>query len=333
MRIAVTTSTFAEHDEEPLLLLRAGNAEIVANPYRRTLTEAEAADILRDCAGVVAGTEPLTAGVMDAAPGLKVISRCGSGLDTVDLRAAQARGIQVRNTPLAPVAAVAELTLALALDLSRRITRMDRELRAGTWKKRMGRLLAGKRVGIFGFGRIGRKVAALFTLMGCETAFHDPGVSGDAGCKRMEADDLVAWADVVTLHCPPRPDGFPLLDAAMLERMNDGALLVNAARGGLVDETALARALRDGKLAGAALDVFAREPYPPDGPLASLPNVILTPHIGAYAAETRAAMETESVRNLLAVLHGAAGVRLTPAKAGHTLPPSPLQGGGKQVAD
>ncbi|MDR2604505.1 MAG: phosphoglycerate dehydrogenase [Desulfovibrio sp.] len=304
MRVAVTTSTFAEYNDEPLRLLRAGGMEIVVNPHRRTLTGSEAADILCGCAGVVAGTEPLTALVMDAAPGLKVISRCGSGLDSVDLSAAQARGIQVRNTPLAPVEAVAELTLALALDLSRRITRMDREVRAGTWKKHMGRLLAGKRVGLFGFGRIGRKVASLFTLMGCEIAFHDPGVVDGGACRRMEAEALLAWADIVTLHCPPRADGLPLLDAGRLARMQDGALLINAARGGLVDESALAGALRSGKLAGAALDVFAQEPYPSSGPLASLPGVILTPHIGAYAAETRAAMEVESVRNLLAVLHG-----------------------------
>jgi D-3-phosphoglycerate dehydrogenase len=313
MRVAVTTSTFAEYDEEPLLLLRAGNVEIVVNPHRRTLTETEAADMLRDCAGVVAGTEPLTAGVMDAAPGLKVISRCGSGLDNVDMRAARARGIQVRNTPLAPVAAVAELTLALALDLSRRITRMDREVRSGIWKKHMGRLLAGKRAGIVGFGRIGRKVAALFMLMGCETAFHDPCVPDDGNCRRMEADDLLAWADILTLHCPPQADDRPLLDADRLGRMKDGALLINAARGGLVDETALAAALQSGKLAGAALDVFAREPYPPSGPLASLPGVILTPHIGAYAAETRTAMEAESVRNLLAVLEHSRRAAPSPA--------------------
>ncbi|MDR2124777.1 MAG: phosphoglycerate dehydrogenase [Desulfovibrio sp.] len=304
MRVAVTTSTFAEYDEEPLRLLRAGGMDIVFNPHRRTLAESEAADILRGCSGVVAGTEPLTAAVMDAAPGLKVISRCGSGLDNVDAAAARARGIQICSTPFAPVEAVAELTLALALDLSRRITLMDREVRAGTWKKRMGSLLAGKQVGIFGFGRIGRKVASLFTLMGCETAFCDPGVAGDGSCRRMEGDDLLAWADIITLHCPPRADGRPLLDAAGLGRMKDGALLINAARGGLVDESALADALQSGKAAGAALDVFTREPYPPSGPLASLPGVILTPHIGAYAAETRAAMETESVRNLLAVLHG-----------------------------
>ncbi|MDR1945659.1 MAG: phosphoglycerate dehydrogenase [Desulfovibrio sp.] len=303
MKVAVTTSTFAEYGDEPLRLLRAGKAEIVRNPHGRTLTEAEAADILRDCAGVVAGTESLTGGVMDAAPGLKVISRCGSGLDNVDLQAALARGIQVRNTPLAPVAAVAELTLALALDLSRNITFMDREVRSGIWKKRMGRLLAGKRTGIFGFGRIGRRVAALFTLMGCETAFYDPGVPGDEHSKRMEADALLAWADIVTLHCPPQADGRPVLDAARLKLMKKGALLINAARGGLADETALAEALKSGRLAGAALDVFAREPYPPSGPLASLPGLILTPHIGAYAAESRTAMEVESVRNLLSVLN------------------------------
>jgi D-3-phosphoglycerate dehydrogenase len=223
-------------------------------------------------------------------------------MDNVDLRAAARLGITVRNTPDAPTAAVAELTLGLALDLMRQISRQDREVRSGQWKKRMGNLLSGKKAGIIGFGRIGRKVAGYFSAFGCETAFYDPLVLSDAAFARMEMADILAFADILTLHCPPRPDGLPLLDAKAIAAIKPGAWLINAARGGLIDEEALCAALGAGAISGAALDVFGREPYPADGPLAALPNVILTPHIGAYAVESRIGMEIESARNLLSAL-------------------------------
>ncbi|MDR0239784.1 MAG: phosphoglycerate dehydrogenase [Deltaproteobacteria bacterium] len=299
MKVAITTSSFARYSDEPLELLRRCGMSYVLNETGRALTEDEAIDILRGCIGVAAGTEKLSRRVLDACPDLRVISRCGTGMDSVDLAAAEEKGIAVRNTPDGPTQAVAELTLAYALDLLRGVTRMDRELRAGAWKKRMGFLLAGKRVGIVGFGRIGRAAADLFAACGAQIAFADP-FTGDNVYQQMELDALCAWAQLISLHCSPPKDGTPLMHAERLARMRPGSWLINAARGGLVDEEALCRLLQDGHLAGAALDVFAREPY--TGPLVGFENVILTPHIGSYAQESRIRQEVDTVKNLLDAL-------------------------------
>jgi D-3-phosphoglycerate dehydrogenase len=296
MKIAVTTSSFARYSDEPLELLRQRGVSYVLNESGRALTEDDAINILQGCIGVAAGTEKLSRRVLDACPDLRVISRCGTGMDSVDLAATKEKGIVVRNTPDAPTQAVAELTLAYTLDLLRGVTRMDRELRAGAWKKRMGFLLEGKRVGIVGFGRIGRATARLFAAFGAEIAFSDP-LAHDGVHPKMELDALCAWAQLVSLHCPSPPDGKPLMSAARMERMQPGSWLINAARGGLVDEEALFRLLQSGYLAGAALDVFAQEPYA--GPLAGLDNVILTPHIGSYAQEARIRQEVDTIKNLL----------------------------------
>ncbi|MDR2161606.1 MAG: phosphoglycerate dehydrogenase [Desulfovibrio sp.] len=299
--VAVSTSSFAEFSSEPLLLLRQAGLIPRLNPHGRTLTEDEAIALLAGCVAVAAGTEPLTARLMDALPDLKVISRCGTGLDNVDLAAAAARGIAVRHTPDAPTRAVAELALGLALGLLRHIPGMDRDMRNGLWKKRMGGLLADSKVGIVGLGRIGRATADLFLALGARTSFFDPVPPASAAPHApLDLPDLLSWADLISLHAPRPPDNSPLLDAAAIARIKPGAFLINAARGGLVDEDALADALRSGRLAGAALDVFSREPY--QGPLLLTPNTILTPHAGSYARESRILMETTAIRNLLEAL-------------------------------
>ena len=299
MKVAITTSTFAQHSDEPLQLLTSRGLEYVLNPHGRALTEDEAITLLQGCVGVAAGTEPLTRRVMDALPELKVISRCGTGMDSVDQQAAAEKGIAVRNTPDGPTLAVAELTLGYALDLMRQITRMDRDVRDGVWKKRMGNLLDGKKVGIVGFGRIGRAVARLFSAFHAEVAFADP-FADDPHYPKMDLDKLLSWADIVTLHTPKPKDNPVLLNAEKLGRMRAGTWIINAARGGLVDEGALHALLTSGHLAGAALDVFVSEPY--TGPLKDCPNVILSPHIGSYAKEARIRMEVDTVKNLLEAL-------------------------------
>ena len=301
MKVAVTTSSFAEFSDEPLRLLRDKKLEIVMNPHGRALTEDEAISLLAGCVGVAAGTEPLTRRVMAALPDLKVIARCGTGMDNVDLEAAKELGIIVNNTPDGPTRAVVELTLAFALDLSRNVRHMDAELRGGTWKKRMGNLIQGKRVGVVGYGRIGRAVADIFTLMGCEAAFFDPFVD-KGNHPKCTLPELLGRSDVLSLHCAKPKDGKALLGEAELAMLPKGALVINAARGGLIDESALAQALTSGHLGGAALDVFEREPYA--GPLTALPNVILTPHVGSYAKEARVNMEIDTVKNLLQALDG-----------------------------
>jgi D-3-phosphoglycerate dehydrogenase len=302
--IAITTSSFAKYDDDALQRLKEAGYTWKLNAFGRKLTEDEAIELLQDCVGVVAGTEQLSARVMEALPHLKIISRCGVGMDNVDLQAAADRGIQVCNTPYGPTLAVAELTLGLALDLLRHVTRMDRELRRGEWKKRMGYNLAGKRMGIIGFGRIGRAVADVFSHMSVEVAFCDPQVQIE-DYKRMELHDLLAWADIISLHCSKTSSECYLIGEPELGIMPEGSWLINCSRGGTVDEEALGRALETGRLAGAALDVFENEPY--QGPLKDLDNVILTPHIGSYAQESRCRMELDAVLNLVNALASQGG--------------------------
>ena len=301
MKIALTTSSFAQFSDEPVRLLKDAGHTPVLNPHGRKLTEDETIELVKGCVGVVAGTEPLTRRVLEAlGPDLKVVSRCGVGMDNVDQDAARELGIAVRNTPLGPTLAVVELTLGLVLNLLRETGRMDRELRAGTWKKRMGFNLKGKKLGVVGFGRIGRAVAEGFAPHGVDIAFYDPFVEASDGFTKMDLPELLKWADIATLHCSKPKEGGYLLGREELAGMKDGAWLVNCARGGLVDEAALFHGLESGKLAGAAVDVFESEPY--TGPLTGLDNVVLTPHIGSYAREGRIQMEIDSVKNLLDVI-------------------------------
>jgi len=296
MRIAVTTSTFAEFSSEPLKLLEKAGFKFSLNPLGRKPTPAETVKQLEGCVGVVAGTETLDAEVLAALPDLKVISRCGTGMDSVDLEFAKSRGIIVVNTPYGPTRAVAELTLGLILNLLRQVSRMDRELRSGIWKKRMGRLLLGKKIGIVGMGRIGGAAANTLIPLGARIAYTDPDCE-HRDFERMSLDKLLSWAEIISLHCS-KPEGEkPLLGEAELSRMTPGSLLINAGRGGLVDEDALYKLLKSGHLSGAALDCFAEEPYV--GPLSTLENVILTPHIGSYAMEGRVQMEVDAVKNLI----------------------------------
>ena len=310
MRIAVTTSSFGRHDEAPLALLRQAGLDVLLNPHGRALTADEATAMLADCVGVVAGTEPLSRAVLTALPGLKAISRVGVGLDNIDLACAAELGIAVRSTPDGPTRAVAELTVAVILDLLRQVSGMDRDLRRGVWSKRMGRLLLGRRVGIVGLGRIGRAVAELLSALGAEIAYADPQAAA-APWRRLEFPALLAWSEILTLHCAKQPTPGALLGPAELDLLPSGAWVVNLARGGLIDEAALAERLAQGRLGGAALDVFAREPY--SGPLAALDNVVLTPHAASYALEGRVRMELDAARNLLDAL-AQAGV--LPAGAG-----------------
>ncbi|MHB8104019.1 MAG: phosphoglycerate dehydrogenase [Dehalococcoidales bacterium] len=295
-RVFISTSSFAEHDDLPLKLLKDAGLDGQLNPYKRQLTKDECLSLYKDIDGLIAGTEALTADVLKAAKNLKVISRCGTGMDNVDLEAAKQLGIKVLNTPDAPTMAVAELTLGLMLSLLRHLPRMDRDIRAGKWQKRMGNLLQGKKVGIIGFGRIGQKVGELVQVLGATVVYYDPAVN-KTGYKKMSLDELLSQSDIVTLHLSGGSKGAPLLGDKELRRMKRGSWLINCARGGLVDETALNEVLQEGWLAGASLDVFTQEPY--TGPLSKLDNVILTPHIGSYAIESRIEMEVESAKNLI----------------------------------
>jgi len=300
MKIAITTSSFAEFSDEPLRLLDESNIAYRLNPNGRKLTEDETINMLHGCAGVAAGTEPLTACVMDASPVLKVISRCGVGMDNVDLKAAAERGIIICNTPDGPTLAVAELTLGYALAMLRKVNQMDRELREGVWKKRMGNILKGKKLGIIGFGRIGQAVASIFAPLGVEVAFNDSLVVSNV-YRRMPLIELLKWVDILSVHCSKSGGECSFFGAEQLAFMQPGSWIINASRGGILDEQVLYEMLKSGHLAGAAIDVFEQEPY--DGRLKQLENVILTPHIGSYARESRIQMEMDTIKNLIEALN------------------------------
>jgi D-3-phosphoglycerate dehydrogenase len=297
-KIFISTSSFAEYDKLPLKLLNDAGMDARVNPYKRQLTQDECLSLYKDIDGLIAGTEALTAEVLKSARKLKVISRCGVGMDNVDLEVAGQQGIQVFNTPNSPTAAVAELTVGLILALLRHVPRGDREIRAGKWQKRMGNLLQGKKVGIIGFGRIGQTVAELVQALGAQVVYSDPAVN-KAGYERISLDKLLSQSDIVSLHLS---GGGTLLGNRELRSMKKGSWLINCARGGVVDEKALSQVLQEGWLSGAAVDVFTQEPY--TGPLSKLDNVILTPHIGSYAIEARVEMEVQAVKNLIKGLKG-----------------------------
>jgi D-3-phosphoglycerate dehydrogenase / 2-oxoglutarate reductase len=301
MKVAITTSSFANFSRRPMELLNHAGFVPILNPHGRKMTEGEVVELLSGCVGVVAGTEPLSREVLCALPDLKVISRCGSGMDNVNHEAAKERGIIVCNTPFGPTLAVAELTLALTLSLLRKIPQMDREFRAGIWNKCMGNMLFDKTLGIIGLGRIGQTVAKVFSALGVKVVYSDPAVNM-ADWEKLEIIGLLECSDIVSFHCSMSGKECSVYTREHLERMKPGSWVINASRGGVVDENALYELLKSGHLAGAALDVFEQEPY--SGPLMELNNVILTPHIGSYARESRIQMEVDAVRNLIDSLKG-----------------------------
>lgn len=292
-KIAITTTSFGKYDQKPLQMLE--DFEIVRNTYGRVLKENELVSLCGDSSGIIAGTEKYSASVLEKLSRLRVISRCGTGIDNIDMDAAKRLNIQIFNTPDAPIMAVAELTIALILNLIRKISSMDRDIRNGLWKKNMGNLLCGKKVGIIGYGKIGRKVAELLKLFRCEIAFADLIIGcEEEGCRCLSLNDLLEWSDIVTIHVSSNQE---IIGYKELERIKKGSYLLNLSRGHVINQNALLGSIKDEHLAGAALDVFPEEPY--NGPLKELENVILTPHIGSYAKECRVEMEVQAAGNVL----------------------------------
>ncbi len=297
--LIISTSSFDIDNNPPLQQLLQKGMRIITNPHRRKLTEDEIIELLKDGSiGLIAGIEPLTERVFQAASRLKVISRCGAGLDSVDLTAAKNRGIAVLNTPEAPAQAVAELTLGYILNLLRQISAIDQAVRKGEWPRTQGRLLAAQTIGIIGLGHIGRRVARLCQAFEATVIAYDPYADQvPDGVTLLPLEQLLTKADIITLHLPYSPSTHHLLNTQALAVMKPEAIIINAARGGLVDESALADALKSGKVSAAALDVFEHEPY--QGALLELNNIIVTSHIGSLARESRRLMEIEAAENLL----------------------------------
>ena len=299
--IYVALSTFAKYGNEPLELLKQSGLRYSLNTRGRRLLKDEIVKMAVGAAGIVAGVEPYDKYVLDNLPGLKCISRCGTGIDNIDIKEAGGRGIGIRNTPDVVVLPVAELTVGMIFDLVRRLSYHAYLMRSRRWHKAPGNLLAGARVGVLGLGKIGKKVAEMLLKLNAVVYGADLSLDYEwaqrTGLKTVSTEELLNQCDLITIHTSVPVTGEFVIGQKEINAMRQGALLINTARGGIVDEAAVCGALRSGHLAGAAFDVYVEEPY--NGPLCDFDNVVLTPHIATLTRESRLQMETEAVRNLL----------------------------------
>jgi D-3-phosphoglycerate dehydrogenase len=291
--VLVTARSFAHRRA-----LEGAVREVRYNDLGRPLAAAELRERVDGVQGVLAGLDDIDASVL-ATPGLRVVARHGVGVDRVDLAAAQRHGVAVTNTPGANAAAVAELTLALMLLLCRPVRQAERAVGAGEWPVLSGSELGRRTVGLLGAGQVGSRVKRALEGLGCTVLVHDP-----AREDSVPLDELLPRAEVLTLHVPLTAETRGMVGDELLGRLPEGALLVNTARGELVDEAALVRALDERRLAGAGLDALAEEPPPPGHPLIGREDVIVTSHIGGHTAEAREAMGRQAMDDLLAVLGG-----------------------------
>ncbi len=304
-KILVTPRSITSGGHPSLERLRRAGFELVFCTPGKMPSEEELIALLPGCAGHLAGVEPITARVLDAAADLKVISRNGTGVDSIDLEAARARGIRVCRAEGANTRSVAELTLGLLLSLARSIPFSDHHLKAGAWQRRPGVELAGQTLGLVGCGQIGRVVAEMALPLGMEVVAFDVApqerLATLPGFRYAPLTEVLREADFLSLHCPATPDGRPLLGADELAAMKPTARLINTARASLVDSQALLDALEGDRLAGAAVDVYETEP-PGDNPLVKHDRVVATPHIGAYTSQSVDRLMQIAVDNLLAHL-------------------------------
>jgi phosphoglycerate dehydrogenase-like enzyme len=304
-RIAVASRSFSKH---PTLraALSSKYSDVVYNDAGKSLAEDELIQFLKDADMAILGLERIDASVLKHTPSLKVISRFGVGLDSLDLAAIADAGIKVAYTAGANKRSVAELVVALALTMLRSLPAVNQEMRNGIWKQHKGRELSQCKVGIIGLGAVGKDLASLLKAFHCDIFAYDPFENTDYcythHIRPYALNDLLKQVDIVSLHIPLNANTRHLLNAERLSLMKSSTILINTARGGLVDETALKSMLKNNLLAGAAFDVFESEP-PQDQELISLPNFFATPHIGGSTEEAILAMGYAAIEGLKKAVH------------------------------
>jgi phosphoglycerate dehydrogenase-like enzyme len=307
-RVLVTTPSFGRFSPDPHRAAQARGFEIVKPAAPHPLSSEQLAEEFRRVRphAAIVGLDEVSGAAVAELDGIRVVAKHGVGTDNIDIAGVEAHGGIVVNAPGSNSDAVADLTLGLMIVTTRRVLEASASLMRGEWSTFQGREIGGLVLGIIGFGRIGRAVATRARAFGARIVAYDPFLPDtaftDAGVERVALAELLAGSDVVTLHMPG-DKGQPLLDRAALATMRHGAVLINAARGGLVDENAVAAMLHDGRLSAAAFDAFQDEP-PIGSPLLKAPNVVLTPHIGAYTDGANAAMGVAVVDDIARVLAG-----------------------------
>jgi D-3-phosphoglycerate dehydrogenase len=307
MKILITPRSFASISDKPIKMLTEKGYEIQRNNTGRPYKKEEILNLIKDIDGIIIGIDELSAEIIEKADKLKVISKYGTGLDNIDINMAINKKIIVTNTPTANVAAVADLAFGLILSLARRIPEADQKTKSGKWEKIIGKSVWEKTLGVIGLGKIGRQVVKrargfkmnilVFDLI------KDKKFAQRYGINYVTLEKLLQKSDYITIHIPLNSATRDMISYKELGKIKKEAFLINTSRGGIVDEQALYKALRNNQLKGAALDVYNNEP-PGESPLKELDNVIMTPHIGAYTEEAIENMGILAAQNLIDVLEG-----------------------------
>jgi D-3-phosphoglycerate dehydrogenase len=314
-KVLVTARAFWVSGQKAQEALEAAGCRVSRSPQAGPLPEADLIALLQGCDAIIASSDPYNAHIFSACPQLKIVARCGVGIDSVDLEAATQAGVVITNTPGAMTEAVGDYTIGLMLGIARRIAEADALVRAGGWGEFRGTLISGKTLGLVGVGRIGQAVAQRAAGFNMRLLAYDPPL--EASLKSdpnftadmlpmefVELDDLLAQSDFVSLHAPNTPGTVGMFDAGRFSQMKPTAYFINTARGALVNETDLLAALTEGKIAGAAVDVYSQEPLPADHPLRSAPNSLLTPHNAFNAIEATETMSHLCAKAILALQQG-----------------------------
>lgn len=306
-RILVSAPYFLPVIEDYRSQLEAAGLELIIAEVRERLSEEKLLPLVPAIHGAICGDDQFTARVLHSAPHLKVISKWGTGIDSIDLDAARRLGIRVCNTPNAFTDCVADTTLGYILNFARRLYRMDQDIRSGKWIKLDAVSLRECTLGVVGIGDIGeavvrRAISFGMAVLGCDPIRPPESFIAETRLKLVSLDELLTSSDFVTLHCDLNPTSYYLIDRRQLELMRPAAYLINTSRGPVVNEAALVDALHSRKIAGAALDVFETEPLPPDSPLRELNNCLLAPHNSNSGRAAKKRVHESTINNLLAVL-------------------------------
>ncbi len=294
--------------EKAVEILKNAGLEVVYEEYP---DQEKLKELVKDVSAIIVRSKPkVTKEIIDTAPNLKVIARAGVGLDNIDVEYAKSKGIEIVNAPAASSRSVAELAIALIFNVARKVAFADRKMREGVWAKKqcMGFELEGKTLGVIGFGRIGYAVAKIAKAIGMKILLYDviknEERAREVDGKFVELEELLKNSDVITIHVPLLESTHHLINEERLKLMKPTAILINTSRGPIVDTNALVKALQEGWIAGAGLDVFEEEPLPKDHPLTKFDNVVLTPHIGASTVEAQERAGIEVAEKVVKILKG-----------------------------
>jgi len=301
-KVLITTIPFGDPQPKPLQMLKNAGIEYTINPFNRKINEDDLKKIISEYDGLIAGTEIISKEVIDLGKKLKIIARVGVGTDGVDLNYAKDKNIEVTYTPDAPGPAIAELTVGFMYSLLRSTHSSNIQIREGKWNRSIGRSFSDMTIGVIGAGRVGSKVIDLIDKIGCKNlivsdVYHNENLREQYGFVWATKQEIFKQADIITFHVPLTADANGMIKKEQLLSMKADVLIINTARGGIIDENDLYDVMQTGHIGGVAIDVFEQEPY--SGPLINIDRCLLTPHIGSASRECRAKMELESVQEII----------------------------------